>query len=106
MSIFHYIIIILLGIELGIEPSYWSIILIMLIIFIATFIFLFNFLFSFLKISKNTIYVPNDLTFKSLRMQHKETINIDDILAIEFLEEECTSNGSKIPWRYTGTLHT
>ena len=29
-------------------------------------------------------------------------INIDDIIAIEFLEEECTSNGSKISWRYTG----
>ena len=48
--------------------------------------------------------MPNDLTFKNLRMQHKETIDIDDILAIEFLEEECTSNGSKISWRYTGIL--
>jgi hypothetical protein len=59
-------------------------------------------MFGFLKISENTIYVPNDLTFKNSRIQHKETINIDDIIAIEFLEEECTSNGSKISWRYTG----
>ena len=59
-------------------------------------------MFGFLKISENTIYVPNDLTFKNSRIQHKETINTDDIIAIEFLEEECTSNGSKIFWRYTG----
>ena len=59
-------------------------------------------MFGFLKINRNTIYVPNDLTFKNLRIQHKETINIDDIIAIEFLEEECTSNGNKISWRYTG----
>lgn len=59
-------------------------------------------MFGFLKISENKIYVPNDLTFKNLRIQHKETINIDDIITIEFLEEECTSNGSKISWRYTG----
>ena len=59
-------------------------------------------MFGFLKISENKIYIPNDLTFKNLRIQHKETINIDDIITIEFLEEECTSNGSKISWRYTG----
>ncbi|MGN1278886.1 MAG: hypothetical protein ACI4UG_05405, partial [Candidatus Onthovivens sp.] len=81
---------------------HWSIILIIIIVFITSFIFLFNSMFGFLKIGENKIYVPNDLTFENLRIQHKETINIDDIIAIEFLEEECTSNGSKISWRYTG----
>jgi len=59
-------------------------------------------MFGYLKINKKMLYVSNDLTFKSLRVQHKEIINIDDIIAIEFLEEECSSNGGKISWRYTG----
>ena len=99
-----FIIILFVIILSVINPIHWSIILIIIIVFITSFIFLFNSMFGFLKISENTIYIPNDLTFKNSRIQHKETINIDDIIAIEFLEEECTSNGSKIPWRYTGML--
>ena len=97
-----FIILLLIIILSVINPIHWSIISIIIIIFITSFIFLFNSMFGFLKISENKIYVPNDLTFKNSRIQHKETINIDDIIAIEFLEEECTSNGSKIFWRYTG----
>ena len=97
-----FIIILLVIILSVINPIHWSIISIIIIVFITSFILLFNSMFGFLKISENTIYVPNDLTFKNSRIQHKETINIDDIIAIEFLEEECTSNGSKISWRYTG----
>ena len=97
-----FIILLLIIILSVINPIHWSIISIIIITFITSFIFLFNSMFGFFKISDNTIYVSNDLTFKNLRMQHKETIDIDDILAIEFLEEECTSNGSKISWRYTG----
>ncbi|MBQ8206902.1 MAG: hypothetical protein IJZ77_05505 [Bacilli bacterium] len=99
-----FIIILFVIILSVINPIHWSIISIIIIVFITSFIFLFNSMFGFLKISENTIYIPNDLTFKNSRIQHKETINIDDIIAIEFLEEECTSNGSKIPWRYTGML--
>ena len=97
LSIVSFLIIILL-----IKPDYWSMLLIMIIIFIVSLIFLFNPVFGYLKINKNKIYVSNDLTFKKLRMQHKEIINIDDIGAIEFLEEECTSNGAKLTIRYTG----
>lgn len=97
-----FIILLLIIILSVINPIHWSIILVIIIAFITSFIFLFNPMFGFLKISQNKIYVPNDLTFKKLRIQHKETINIDDIIAIEFLEEECTSNGNKISWRYAG----
>ena len=33
-------------------------------------------MFGYLKINKKMLYVSNDLTFKSLRVQHKEIINI------------------------------
>ena len=99
-----FFIILLLVIILSVmNPIHRSIILIIIIVFITSFIFLFNSMFGFLKINENTIYVPNDLTFKNLRIQCRETINLDDIKAIEFSEDECTSNGSKISWRYTGT---
>ena len=98
-----FVILLLIIVISVINPAHWSMISIIIIVYIASFIFLFNCMFGFLKISENTICVPNDLTFKNSRIQHKEIINIHDIIAIEFLEEDCTSNGSKISWRYTGT---
>lgn len=97
-----FIILLLIIILSVINPIHWYIISIIIIAFITSYIFLFNSMFGYLKINKKMLYVSNDLTFKSLRVQHKEIINIDDIIAIEFLEEECSSNGGKISWRYTG----
>ena len=73
-----FIIVLLVIILSVINPIHWYITSIIIIVFITSFIFLFNSMFGFLKISENKIYIPNDLTFKNLRIQHKETINIDD----------------------------
>lgn len=100
---FFFIILFLTVILSVINHVYWYIASTTIIIFIISFIFLFNPLFGYLKISRKVIYTSNDLTFKKFRIQHKESIIIDDIIAIEFLEEECASDGGKILWRYTGT---
>lgn len=63
-----FIIILLVIILSVINPIHWSIISIIIIVFITSFILLFNSMFGFLKISENTIYVPNDLTFKNSRI--------------------------------------
>lgn len=66
------------------------------------FLLLFS-LFGLIVIKRDIIIVSQDCAIKPFRIQHKLKVKIDDITAIEFLEEDCTSIGSKIRWRYFGT---
>lgn len=85
-----------------VDYIHWLIVVTILAIYIAIFVFLFNSLFGYLKIDGEFIFVSGDLTFNKLKIQHKEKINMKHIFAMEFIEENCTSNGSKISWRYNG----
>lgn len=58
--------------------------------------------FGFIIFKKDIVIVSQDMTIKTFRIQHKFKVKMDEIAAIEFLEEDCTSIGGEICWRYFG----
>ncbi len=96
------IMIILFIIFLVVYPSDWFLFINILIISIFAFILISSSFWGFIQINDSDIYVPNDWHFNSERLQHKERIVIKDIVGIEFVEEDCKSNGKEIIGRHIG----
>ena len=72
---------------------------IMIIALEFLYLFAFNFLFGFIVLKKDSLFVSGGfgcVVQKRLRVQLKE------IMAIEFMFEECRSDGKSINFRYTG----
>lgn len=78
----------------------FSLFYILLIIFFqSSILFLFNALFGVVLLKRDCLYVSGDLFFK---VQKRLIVRIEQIIAIEFLTEDCTSDGKKINFRYIG----
>lgn len=85
------------------EPRLLDFDIILILFFQISILFLFYSCFGFIIIKDSKLYVSNDFQIiKSLRVQHKFSVQIKDIDMIEFVTEECDSNGNKINFRYTG----
>ena len=59
--------------------------------------------YGFLVFKGGNIYVPGDFAIPYFRVQHRLKISLSEITAIEFVEEDCSSSGGRINFRYTGT---
>lgn len=59
--------------------------------------------YGFLVFKGGNLYVPGDFAIPYFRVQHRLKISLSEITAIEFVEEDCSSSGGRIDFRYTGT---
>ena len=89
-----------IGIAIIFEPNRWFVYVALILLYQICIFILFNGCFGFVLFRKGRLYVSGDFLF---RVQKGFAIKIENIRAIEFVLEECNSEGDEIPFRYIGT---
>ena len=78
------------------EPRLLDFDIILILFFQISILFLFYSCFGFIIIKDSKLYVPNDFQIiKSLRVQHKFSVQIKDIDVIEFVQKNAIAMGIK-----------
>lgn len=71
----------------------------MIIVLEFLYLFAFNFLFGFIVLKKDSLFVSDDF---GCVVQKRLKVQLKEIIAIEFMFEDCRSDGKPINFRYFG----